>query len=64
MKPLDLKIEWCREHGLGAEQRGELLYIYGEKEPGRWHVLVFTGNPSYRRVRAALRVHLPAWRFI
>jgi hypothetical protein len=60
MKPLDLKIEWLLAKGLCVEQRGELLYIYGQ-DPVRWRVLIFSGNPSYRRIREGLRAHFRAW---
>ena len=69
MKPLDLKIDWLRSIGYGVEQRGDLLYIYGQdfvrlgsgaiitKNSGRWRVWLLHGNPTYRRLREGLRAH-------
>lgn len=60
MKPLDLKIEHLHERGFGAEQRGELFYIYAmvvEQRALRWRVLILHGNPTYRRIREGLHAH-------
>lgn len=64
-KPLDLKIEWLRDLGLGVEQRGEMFCVFtwaamlGDR--GRGRALIFFGNPTYRLIRERLQAHFPRY---
>ena len=61
MKPLDLKIEWLRSKGFGAEQRGEHLYICAQAADGHWFGWILFGNPTYRFLREGIPSHFRCW---